>query len=150
MLVLPVLLRLTSITKGCPWKISSFILVTFFVLFHVLRAYVCVCVFFSMCCLFVCCFTALCCRRVPLRHSHPNMVHRIPSSGAVVDMDMSTPLMYEALTALGCDYHPLLVVEERSPCERLFFFLFYDCTSCGTQRGCLCVWLFFNKSRATV
>ncbi|CAN0080814.1 unnamed protein product, partial [Ectocarpus sp. 12 AP-2014] len=52
--------------------------------------------------------------RVPLRHSHPNMVHHIESSGAVVDMDMATPLMNQALSAVGCDFHPLLIAEEKS------------------------------------
>ncbi|CAM9952259.1 unnamed protein product [Scytosiphon promiscuus] len=51
-------------------------------------------------------------KRVPLRHSHPNMVHRIESTGAVVDMDMSTPLMKAALGSLGCDFQPLLIAEE--------------------------------------
>lgn len=60
-------------------------------------------------------------RRVPLRHSHPNMVHRIESSGAVVDMDMATPLMNQALSAVGCDFHPLLIAEEKSgSCETHF------------------------------
>ncbi|CAM9431800.1 unnamed protein product [Ectocarpus fasciculatus] len=36
------------------------------------------------------------------------MVHHIESSGAVVDMDMATPLMNQALSAVGCDFHPLL------------------------------------------
>ncbi|CBJ48587.1 dicer-like 3 [Ectocarpus siliculosus] len=53
--------------------------------------------------------------RVPLRHSHPNMVHHIESSGAVVDMDMATPLMNQALSAVGCDFHPLLICRLELP-----------------------------------
>lgn len=49
------------------------------------------------------------------------MVHHIESSGAVVDMDMATPLMNQALSAVGCDFHPLLVTEEKSGlCETPF------------------------------
>ena len=51
-------------------------------------------------------------RRVPLRQAHPNMVHRIERSGAVVDMDMATCLLFKTLSAVGCDFHPLLVVED--------------------------------------
>lgn len=58
-------------------------------------------------------------RMVPLRHSHPNLVHTIESSGAVVDMDMATALMNQALGSIGCDFHPLLIAEEKtSECER--------------------------------
>ncbi|CAM9924340.1 unnamed protein product, partial [Sphacelaria rigidula] len=52
------------------------------------------------------------CRRVPLRLTYPRMVHVVEKSGAVVDMDMSMALLHEALAALGCDFHPLLVVDE--------------------------------------
>lgn len=51
---------------------------------------------------------------VPLRHSHPRMVHVIESTGAVVDMDMSTGLMNMVLGVMGCDFHPLLITEEKS------------------------------------
>lgn len=54
----------------------------------------------------------VCFRRVPLRQAHPGMVYKIESSGAIVDMDMSTSLLFDALSAMGCDYHPLLVVED--------------------------------------
>lgn len=50
---------------------------------------------------------------MPLRLSHPKMVHYMPASDAVVDMDMAMHLLHHALSALGCDFHPLLVVEEK-------------------------------------
>lgn len=57
------------------------------------------------------------------------MVHKIESSGAIVDMDMSTSLLFDALSAMGCDYNPLLVVEDSGTdrrewyCNRLIIFI---------------------------
>lgn len=48
--------------------------------------------------------------------SHPSMVHKIPSTSAVVDMDISTSLMRAALAVIGCDFQPLLIAEERREC----------------------------------
>ncbi|CAN0435177.1 unnamed protein product, partial [Laminaria digitata] len=51
--------------------------------------------------------------RVPLRMSHPSMVHKIASTSAVVDMDISTSLMRAALSTIMSDFQPLLIAEER-------------------------------------
>ncbi len=49
----------------------------------------------------------------PLALKYPKLVYRLPSTGAVLDMDIAVPLLMTVLNCFGVSFSPLYVIEER-------------------------------------